>query len=270
MQTIQYLYTKENKIFGELKYTATVFSDYSKHFHTHFGLALIEEGVLEITYGRENPVTLDNHSIALFNPRQIHRSQSINAQGYYVLFLDNQWCNTIQKDFFFHNTILNDPKYYRELKEIFHKILQMDVTSIGNELKLCITEIFLTYADRNVIKEKSLITQIKNVITTKYDESLSVEDIAKYLGYDKSYLIRRFKKEVGITPQQYILNEKVNRAKDLLTYSTLTNLSDISVHAGFFDQSHFNRNFKGLFGTTPKKYKKVNIVQDNTNDIRYD
>ena len=262
MQIIQYLYTEENKIFGELKYTSKVFSDYTKHFHTHFGLALIEKGYLEITYGTEEPVTLNNQFIALFNPRQIHRSKSINAQGYYVLFLDNQWCKTIQKDFSFHNTILNDPKYYKDLKAIFHKILQRDVTSIEDELKACMTEIFLIYADINIIKEKTLITQIKNLIMSKYNESFSVEDIAKYLGYDKAYLIRFFKKEVGMTPQQYILNEKVNCAKDLLSYSSFDRLSDISVNAGFFDQSHFNRNFKGLFGTTPKRYKKVNIVQD--------
>jgi len=50
VQTIQYLYTQDNKIFGELKYTSTVFSDYAKHFHTHFGLAFIEKGYLKITY----------------------------------------------------------------------------------------------------------------------------------------------------------------------------------------------------------------------------
>lgn len=263
MQTIQYLYTKDKKVFGEFKYTSKVFTDYTKHFHTHFGLALIEEGSLEITYDIQKRVTLDNHSIAIFNPHQIHRSHAIGATGYYVLFLNKKWCQALQKDFYFYENILNNQKLYDSLKEIFYKILQTDIDAIEIDLHIYMQELFLLYARANVKKEKDLVVQIKKLITTKCNVSFSVEDIAKHVGYDKSYLIRVFKKEVGLTPQQYILNEKVNCAKDLLTYTTSTTLSNISVNAGFFDQSHFNRNFKGLFGTTPKKYKKVNIVQDS-------
>ena len=263
MQTIQYLYTKDKKVFGEFKYTSKVFTDYTKHFHTHFGLALIEEGSLEITYDIQKRVTLDHHSIAIFNPNQIHRSHAIDATGYYVLFLNKEWCQTLQKDFYFYENILNNQKLYLSLKEIFYKILQTDIDTIEVDLHLYMQELFRLYACANVKKEKDLVVQIKKLITTKYNASFSVGDIAKCVGYDKSYLIRVFKKEVGLTPQQYILNEKVNCAKDLLTYTTSATLSNISVHAGFFDQSHFNRNFKGLFGTTPKKYKKVDIVQDS-------
>ncbi|NPA59618.1 MAG: helix-turn-helix transcriptional regulator [Epsilonproteobacteria bacterium] len=125
-----------------------------------------------------------------------------------------------------------------------------------------IKEFFIKYSSLNKSEEKEIIRKIKIYITNHCHESLSVEEVASYIGYDKSYLIRLFKKEVGITPQHYILNEKVNFAKDLLSYSKINSLSHISVDAGFFDQSHFNRNFKSHFGTSPKKYKKVNIIQD--------
>ena len=270
MQTIQYLYTEDKKIFAELKYTSNVFTDYTRHFHSHFGLALIEEGSLDISYDLQKQVTLDNHSIAIFNPNQIHRSHSIDAQGYYVLFLNKQWCQVIQKDFFFDETILNHPELYISFKEMFRKILQRNVRTIEEELNRHMEVLFSLYASVEVKKEKDLVVKIKEFIRTKCDESFNVDEIAKYVGYNKSYLIRRFKKEVGMTPQQYILNEKVNRAKDLLMHSSFTTLSDISVHAGFFDQSHFYRNFKGIFGSIPNRYKKVNIVQDNKNDISYD
>ena len=262
METIHYLYTEDKEIFGELKYTPNIFSDYKKHFHTHFGLTLIEKGFLQINYDIDTQITLDNSSIAIFNPRQIHRSEVIGAQGYYVLFLNHEWCENIQEDFFFHQNILNNPISYTKLKKIFTHILEENKRGIEDRLKILIKELFTQYASTQTKVEKEIISKTKIYIANHCDESLSVEEVASSVGYDKSYLIRMFKKEVGMTPQHYILNEKVNRAKDLLSYSEINSLSHISVNAGFFDQSHFNRNFKSHFGTSPKKYKKVNIIQD--------
>ena len=270
MKTIKYLYSKEEKIFGELKYTQDVFSDYRKHFHNHFGLALIDKGYIEINYHHRDTVTLNNDSIALFNPAQVHQSQTKNAQGYYVLFLDNQWCHNIKKDFFFEKNIIEDKTIYLQLKHIFKDILNTTLSTSEIALQEVMHSLFESHASQNKQKEKEMILNIKSWIDKQDETALNVENLARYVGYNKSYLIRFFKKEVGLTPQQYILNIKVNRAKELLTYSKQKSLSSISLDAGFFDQSHFNRNFKGLFGTTPNRYKKVNIVQDKENAIGYD
>jgi AraC-like DNA-binding protein len=270
LETIKYLYTPNKKVYGELKYTPTIFSDYKKHFHTHLGLTLIEEGFLQITYDKDSQVTLDKHSIAVFNPKQIHQSKVIDAQGYYVLFLHNQWCQEIQKDFFFSHNIIKNSLRHCTLKEIFSDILIGNKVDIENKLKILMRELFSQYTSSVIKIEKDMIKKTKIYIENHCDESLSVEEVALHVGYDKSYLIRKFKNEVGITPQRYILNEKVNRAKDLLSYGETKSLSSISMHAGFFDQSHFNRNFKNHFGISPKKYKKVNIVQDKDDFIRYD
>jgi len=261
MQKIKYLYRADQQIFGELKYSSKLFSDYTKHFHTHLGIALIERGSMEITFERER-LTLDNHSIAIFNPHQVHCSNPIDAEGYYVLFLNTQWSQEGEEDFFFAQNIIDDQELYTALKESFIQILEESREPKQTKLNETIKKLFSHHATPNPKREKDLIVQLKEYIHHHCKEALSVTDVAKYVGYDKSYLIRFFNQEVGMTPQQYILNEKVNRAKDLLSHAELKNLSDVAVHAGFFDQSHLNRNFKPLFGTTPKKYKVVNIVQD--------
>ena len=245
-----------------MKYTPNVFSDYSKHFHAHLGLALIEQGSLEITYELNKKCTLTHDTIAIFNPTEIHRSQAQNAKGYYVLFLDINWCQSIQKDFFFEENIIDNQVLHAKLRNLFHKIIIDNVTIVDSELTNIMKDIFKNYTSVSRKKEKDVIVRLKTFISQNSDTSLNVDKLAKYIGYNKSYLIRFFKKEVGLTPQQYILNEKVNKAKDALTYSKHSSLSGIAAYAGFFDQSHMNRNFKGLFGTSPKIYKKVNIVQD--------
>jgi len=65
-----------------------------------------------------------------------------------------------------------------------------------------------------------------------------------------------FKKEYGLSPHAYILNLKVNMAKDLLEdRNNNKNLSEIALESGFYDQSHLNRNFKKSFAITPKNYR---------------
>jgi len=59
-----------------------------------------------------------------------------------------------------------------------------------------------------------------------------------------------------ITPQEFIINQKINIAKQQLLSQTKDNLITISYNNGFYDQSHFNRNFKRIFATTPNSYKK--------------
>ena len=240
-----------------------IFSDYRKHFHNHFGLALIEKGQIDICYHRRDTVTLNNQSIAIFNPQQVHQSYPKNAQGYYVLFLDNQWCNSIKEDYFFEKNIIEDKTIYLRLKLIFEDILNHTFPTAEVALQEIMHDLFENHAGQNKQKEKELILKIKSWIEKQDETTLNVANMARFVGYNKSYLIRFFKKETGLTPQQYILNTKVNRAKELLSNSSqqLT-LSDISIDSGFFDQSHLNRNFKNRFGTSPKTYKKVNIVQD--------
>ena len=225
-------------------------------------MSLIEKGSLDISYDLDTKYNLTHTNIAIFNPKQLHCTQTNNAHGYYVLFLDINWCQSIQQDFFFEQNIINNQVLHTRLKKIFHKIIVDNITLVEAEFKAIMQDMFKEYTSANIQNDKDVIVRLKTFISHNSDESLSVERLARYIGYDKSYLIRFFKKEVGMTPQQYILNEKVNKAKDLLTFSDLNTLSDISVGSGFFDQSHLNRNFKNLFGTSPKRYKKVNIIQD--------
>ena len=262
MQIVKYLYTAEYKIFGELKYTSEVSSEYTKHFHTQLGLALIEQGQLNITYEKDNQYYLEHHSIAFFNPYQVHCSKVSNAKGYYILFLDTAWCSSLQKDFYFKTNILQNTTLYTTLYNLFQTILHQDAVNVEDELKAIMKNMFKRYTSKNTQQESKTVLNIKTYINQNSASTISVDDLASYVGYNKSYLIRFFKKEVGLTPQQYILNIKVNKAKELLTYANKESLTSISLDAGFFDQSHFNRNFKGLFGSTPKQYKKVNIVQD--------
>lgn len=261
-EIMKILYTKENQIFGEIKYIKNIFTDYKMHFHYMLSFGIIEKGSLGIIYKNNNTV-LSPNSIAIFNPYQSHQTKNINATGYYTIYLDIDWCKKIQSELFLNSSNfipLSTSKVDND------KILRLcqDILSTDNKYKYIeqliniIKNIFLNYSYNNVEKNKicTLSNQIKQYIHSNINFKISINNIANDLGYNKSYLIRLFKKETGITPQNFIINQRINMAKKQLNKFKQTSLTTIAYDNGFYDQSHFNRNFKKIFATTPKSHKK--------------
>ncbi|MEH1829264.1 MAG: AraC family transcriptional regulator [Nostoc sp.] len=69
------------------------------------------------------------------------------------------------------------------------------------------------------------------------------------------YFLRLFKQRMGITPHQYILQRRIEKAKHLLQHSNLS-IADIATQTGFSDQSHLTKCFKRQVGVTPKQLRQ--------------
>lgn len=98
------------------------------------------------------------------------------------------------------------------------------------------------------------ITQCKNYIYSHLHQKLTVREIADDLNINADYLSSLFKQHEGIPLSQYIMNEKINRAKNMVTYSGYTFL-EIAMYLGFTSQSHLGSHFKKITGYTLKQYQ---------------
>ena len=67
------------------------------------------------------------------------------------------------------------------------------------------------------------------------------------------HFARMFKTATGITPKQYLMRCKLERARELLLTQDRT-ISQVALELGFCDQSHLSTHFKRLYGTTPKQF----------------
>ena len=85
--------------------------------------------------------------------------------------------------------------------------------------------------------------------------AIRIENMAKELGYSRSYLCSHFKQEMGISLTQYIQQKKIEEAKRLLQFSD-HHLSEIASLLNFSSQSHFQTIFKKITGETPLSYRK--------------
>ncbi len=96
------------------------------------------------------------------------------------------------------------------------------------------------------------LTLVTDYINAHLHQELKLEDIAAIVQISPYHFLRLFKQRLGITPHQYILQCRIERAKYLLQHSKL-NIADIAIQSGFCDQSHLNRYFKRIVGVTPKQ-----------------
>ena len=85
------------------------------------------------------------------------------------------------------------------------------------------------------------------------DQDLALVELAAIVSLSPNYFTRLFKQSTGFTPHQYVIQQRVERAKRLLLESKLA-IADIALEVGFAHQSHLNRHFKRWVGVTPKAF----------------
>ncbi len=103
--------------------------------------------------------------------------------------------------------------------------------------------------------KKKLIQQAISLIHQRSNEELSLEKVARECGFSKYYFSRIFKKYTGKTFKTYLIDLRINKAKDLLLNSELP-ISQICYEIGFNDLSHFNRVFKKKVGCSPSEFRE--------------
>jgi AraC family transcriptional regulator len=101
--------------------------------------------------------------------------------------------------------------------------------------------------------QKQKLKQVIAYIDEYLDRDLSLAELAAIVGLSTYHFARLFKKSTGISPHQYHIRCRVERAKQLLLAHELT-IADIAQAVGFASQGHLNYHFKRFVGITPKAF----------------
>ncbi len=99
------------------------------------------------------------------------------------------------------------------------------------------------------------VEQAMAILEQNYANNLSIEQVASQLKLSRKYLSRIFKDTVGVTPQQYSLQYRMNRACELLG-NPLLSISEVSSSIGYKDPFLFSRMFKRIIGVSPSQYRE--------------
>lgn len=87
-------------------------------------------------------------------------------------------------------------------------------------------------------------------------QAVKIEALSKQLNIGRRHLERKFNDQVGMSPRLFLRIVRFQNVFRIIRNKNIKNLTDLTYRAGYFDQSHFNRDFKAFSGMSPKDYFK--------------
>lgn len=249
----------------EIRRTEESRESYKNHSHPMLSVGVVTHGTtLMRIHGQEHPVSAG--SLVVIGPEVVHScNPHSGSRSYIMAYLDADWCQSLQQDLLGtpgtlqlpEDPVVNDPELFSQMLALVKTLEEPGFTLKKSEQ--------LTHFIGNLLSKNAcsplrrlpeplhIITELKELLRSSPEESRTLQQLADKLGYNPFYLLRSFKKHVGLTPHEYRLNLRIERAKELL----LAGLSPASVAAetGFVDQSHFHRTFRHFVAATPRQYQ---------------
>ena len=130
-----------------------------------------------------------------------------------------------------------------------------------NHLKIysAFYELLDSVSSANAHKQRPLAFVIRYIAENIHDPALSNTCLAKQIGISEVYLRKLFLAQYNTTPKQYILDIRIQKAKQMLTNTPFT-VTAIAEECGFSSLYHFCRAFKQKTGMTPTKYAALNKI----------
>ncbi len=111
--------------------------------------------------------------------------------------------------------------------------------------------------EKNILRNKTRIGFVADYIKKNLHQKLSIDAIAKMAYVSKSNFFKMFKEELGLSPNEFIIQERIKKAKELLIRNN--SVSEAAFSTGFSDTNYFIRVFKQMEGVTPKIFQSKNI-----------
>ncbi|RII36268.1 AraC family transcriptional regulator [Clostridium chromiireducens] len=149
-------------------------------------------------------------------------------------------------------------------KKCFEDMIKATELKYAREIRLQgLLEVFLSELIEEAGKHIDISSNYKELyikkslqfVETNYSRKFSIAEMADNIGLNKNYFSSIFKENIGVTPQQYVINFRINKACELMNNYSLT-ISDISRSVGYDDTLGFSKIFKKEKGVSPINYRK--------------
>ena len=225
---------------------------YIPHFHEYYEITIVLEGevIVQTDVGEER---MESHEMAFILPNQIHAYRTPKSSKALVALFSTDLVNTFYNETkgkapnravficnapvfqYVCNTILGEPTLY--------------------ELKSCLYALCGAYARQVSFQTAShdddlLVRKIMEYIAGHFTENISLKGMAKFLGYNPSYVYRCFNHYVKCNFRSFLNEYRIEYAKSILASTTMS-ISEVALECGFETIRSFNRAFKTATGQTP-------------------
>lgn len=112
---------------------------------------------------------------------------------------------------------------------------------------------FLPSGPQDVPDIERGVRQAERLLSTQYHQQLSIGQLAGTLGYHRAHLSKAFRQHTGLSPKQYLMKVRMEKAKSLM--NTSFSIHEIASSVGFNDALYFSKQFRKWTGLTPSEYR---------------
>ena len=239
----------------------TFYDDFSyvTHLHKDLEFVYVAEGSLRMTV--ENRTSeLSAHELALILPSQIHSyERTVGAKALVAVFAEDyvpEFCRAISKKTAKSNV------FHMESAECALLLRKLGGANPSRlTLSACFSLACAAFLDEIPLvpsegesKSKLLLHRMLFYISEHYRENITLEGMAKALGYESHYVSRCFHADLGKNFKQFVNEYRINYAKHLIaTESGRMSMTEIAFASGFQSVRNFNRVYQKLEGTEPRR-----------------
>ena len=231
-----------------------------------YQMIYIQEGSGEFLLNNRNQI-LSKGTLVLFRPHTPQVYSFFNDEttlAYFVHFTGTeipslletlgppeQSTYTVENAMFFSEAIL---KISREL-QVHDQNYELMCASILVELFVRLSRSIHMNSDAESNENTNAFAPALNIMNNQYQKDLSIDDYAELCGMSSYYFVRKFKEHTGFSPHNYLIQVRMERAKEYLV-STTMNISEISYSVGYDNPLYFSRMFRKYTGFSPTTYRK--------------
>lgn len=262
------------------------FSAASWHWHDEAEVIIINSGALKV-HTDNVTISLEAGKGIIFMPNVMHELLPIGIKSctYYSIsfhptflfghdqsLLYNKYITPVVNDTDLDTIALDENDSWGEnMMNIASEVIAANVAKkYGYELvtKQCLCELWHSILSKVDHSKKAIQTttvvspdeeRVKaaiRYIEEHYQENVSLEDLSNTLHISKSECCRCFKRNIQMTPFEYLLKYRIYEAtKQLLDNPEGSSISDLALSVGFNNSSYFNKVFKKIMQCTPREYK---------------
>ena len=248
---------------------------FPNHFHEYYVIGFIEGGKRHLwCKGKEYDTSAGD--LILFNPRDNHYCAPVNGEllDYRAVNIKPEVMSRAVKEItgeaympYFTETVVYKSDIEQSVQDLYLAVLN-DAPLLEKEENLffLLDQILREYASdfesADVLRPNRQIQSLCQYMEEHFAENVTLDELLSMTDFGKSYLLRSFTRQTGVSPYRYLQTIRLDKAKRFLEEGIAP--IDAAGMAGFSDQSHFTHFFKEFIGLTPKQYQR--IFQDKEKD----
>jgi AraC-like DNA-binding protein len=248
---------------------------FPNHFHEYYVIGFIEGGKRHLwCKGKEYDTSAGD--LILFNPRDNHYCAPVNGEllDYRAVNIKPEVMSRAVKEItgeaympYFTENVVYKSDIAQSVQDLYRAVLN-DAPLLEKEENLffLLDQILREYASdfesADVLRPNRQIQSLCQYMEEHFAENVTLDELLSMTDFGKSYLLRSFTRQTGVSPYRYLQTIRLDKAKRFLEEGIAP--IDAAGMAGFSDQSHFTHFFKEFIGLTPKQYQR--IFQDKEKD----